>query len=1015
MAQSYSVTAILTAVDRGFSSAMNKAAKSTESLGATVQTKMGGIGKAMTVAGAATTALGVNALKSFGDYQASLNQAAVIAGGTAKDIDGLADVAERMGAELPISAQDAANAMVAMSRDGASIKTIKQEFPAIAKAATAAGADLETTASVVQQSMNIWGKSLKSPEQAAGILVQVANQSNASIESMQQALSSIGPTAAAAGYSMQDTATAIGLLTNTGMSSAQAADNLNHAIVQMQTPTKKAKGYMEELGISFRDAEGHMKPIPQIAGELNQAFEGMSEAQQDAALRAMFGQDGMKVMRTLMKSVADETDNATTSWNAASKAVEDYAGSTKKANKNLDSQAKEMQKNVGSSIEQLGGNWESLVFKSMRGAKKINGAYIGMASQALEWATKSNSGAAQFIRGFIGLSPVIGTAMTAVGGFLTNAQKIGSALSGGISAVGKLGSGAIGLTKKLFGVVSPANKLNSALDATGGKGAKAKDSLDKVADSSKKVNGPAKASSSSLMAVGTAALKIGVAIGVATAGIAALVFAITQLAKEGMQGVVTLGAVTLAIAALAGVFALLGPALTAGAVGIGVFGAAILGIGVGIGAATAGIAMLVTALNNFNMSGTQVVTILGAIGEGFAMMFVKFTLTLAENMPKIALAFVQMFVTIQQTVLAHLPEMIANGIKIILALIEGLTQGIPQIVGKITEMMVAIFGAIGDNAPQIVASFAAMCGQLLAAMVEISPLVLQVLVAALTGMLVAGATFASRFNELGGVLFNALKAGITGKKYDVVGEATKIIQSAGEEASRNGMNAFDKAGGNSAIASLKALGNKKGDHKSKGAELGNAAADGINSKKDSARRAGSSVGSSGAEGVRSKRGEFDSAGSFIGQGLVAGIQAMTGNVMGAASRLASMASNAIRSALKIHSPSQVTKEFGMYFGLGFINGISGMEEKTRRTANSLAEASMFAVPAVDTTDFTRSLTEVNRRLTGSVDNNLTNELSLNQQPAYINVSLGGTDYGAFVEDISREQGSQTSLNRNYKF
>lgn len=1037
MAESYSVRAVLEAYDSGFTSGMEKAAKATQNLGGSTQTNMKTVGKAVTVAGAATTAMGVNALKSFGDYQASLNQAAVIAGGTAKDIDGLADVAERMGAELPISAQDAANAMVAMSRDGASIKTIKQEFPAIAKAATAAGADLETTASVVQQSMNIWGKSLKSPEQAAGILVQVANQSNASIESMQQALSSIGPTAAAAGYSMQDTATAIGLLTNTGMSSAQAADNLNHAIVQMQTPTKKAKGYMEELGISFRDAEGHMKPIPQIAGELNQAFEGMSEAQQDAALRAMFGQDGMKVMRTLMKSVADETDNATTSWNAASKAIEDYAGSTKKSNKNLDSQAKEMQKNVGSSIEQLGGNWESLVFKSMRGAKKINGAYIGMASQALEWATKSNSGAAQFIRGFIGLSPVIGTAMTAVGGFLTNAQKIGSALGGGISAVGKLGSGAIGLTKKLFGVVSPANKLNSALDATGGKGAKAKDSLDKVADSSKKVNGPAKASSSSLMAVGTAALKIGVAIGVAAAGIAALVFAITQLAKEGMQGVVTLGTVTLAIAALAGVFALLGPTLTAGAVGIGVFGAAILGIGIGIGAATAGIAMLVTALNNFNMSGTQVVTILGAIGEGFAMMFVKFTLTLAENMPKIALSFVQMFLTIQQTVLEHLPQMISNGVQIILALLDGLTQGIPQIVAKITEMMIAIFGAIGNNAPQIVASFAAMCGQLLEALVAISPLLIQVIVAALAGMVAAALTFAGQFQNIGVVLLKALIAGATGQKFDVVGAATDIIKSAGTEASKNGMAAFDAAGGNSAISSLKAISAKKAEHQSAGASLGSAAANGVNSKSGEAKNAGNSVGSSAASGiksknsdtknagsslgssavsgVRSKHGEMHSAGGFIGSGLVAGIQGMTGNVLGVAATLASKAAEMIRRALKIHSPSRVTKELGMYFGLGFVNGINGMEEKTGKAAQSLAEASMFTVPSVDTHDFANSIAAMNNNMSGSVTGSLTHELNINQQPAYINLSLGGSDYGAFVEDIGREQGAQASLTRNYKF
>ncbi len=468
MAQSYSVTAVLSAVDRGFSSTMDKAATATKSLGTTVQEKMSGIGKAVTIAGAATTAMGVSALKGYGTFEQSLNQAAVIAGGTAKDIDGLADVANRMGAELPLSAQDAADAMVAMARDGASINTIKKEFPAIAKAATAAGADLQTTASVVQQSMNIWGDSLKSPEQAAGILVQVANQSNASIESMQEALASVGPTAANAGYSMQDTANAIGLLTNKGMSSARAADNLNHAIIQMQSPTKKSREYMEQLGISFRDSEGKMKPIPQIAGELSQALKGLGKEQQDTALKVMLGQDGMRVMQNLMRSVADETDNTATSWNAASKAIEKYAGSTEKSNKNLDKQAVEMQKNIGSSLEQLGGSWDNLVKKSMSGAKKINGSYIGMANKAVDWATKSNSAIAQATRGFIGLSPVIGSAMTAVGGFLTNAQKIGGALSGGISATKAFGSGVstfMSVSKALIGVAKGSQAALLALQA----------------------------------------------------------------------------------------------------------------------------------------------------------------------------------------------------------------------------------------------------------------------------------------------------------------------------------------------------------------------------------------------------------------------------------------------------------------------------------------------------------------------------------------------------------------------
>lgn len=1037
MAQSYSVTAVLSAVDRGFSSTMDKAATATKSLGTTVQEKMSGIGKAVTIAGAATTAMGVSALKGYGSFKQSLNQAAVIAGGTAKDIDGLADVANRMGAELPLSAQDAADAMVAMARDGASIGTIKKEFPAIAKAATAAGADLQTTASVVQQSMNIWGDSLKSPEQAAGILVSTANMSNASIESMQQALATMGPTATMTGMDMQTVATAIGLLTNKGFSAAQASDDLNHAILQMAAPSKVAKGAMEDLGISYRDAEGNMKPFPQILSEVAEKTDGLGKAQKDAALKALFGTAGMKAILPLLDSVKDKTGNTATSWDAFTKAMDEAAGTTEKANKTLDKQAVEMQKNVGSKIEQLGGNWESLRNKAMDSQSKVTGSMLDMANTALDWAGKSDSSTAKVIRGFIGLSPAIGPAMTAVGGFLTNAQKIGGALSGGISAVGKLGSGAVGLTKKLFGVVSPANKLNSALDGTGGKGAKAKDSLDKVASSSSKVSAPAKASATSLVGIGTAALKIGVAIGVATAGMAALVFAIAQLSKEGMQGIITLGAVTVAIGALAGVFALLGPPLTAGAVGIGVFGAAVLGVGIGIGAATAGIAALITALNNFNMTGAQVVAILSAIGTGFAMMITNFLGTLAENMPKIALSFVQMFITIQQTVLAHLPEMISNGIKIILALLDGLTQGIPQIVAKITEMMIAIFDAIGNNAPQIVASFAAMCGQLLEALVRISPLLIQVLTAALVGMIAAGMTFVGKFNELGKVVLQALIAGVTGKKFDAVSAATDIMKSAGAEASKNGMQAFDKAGGNSAIASLKAIGNKKGEHRSKGAELGNAAADGIKSKNGSMRNAGSDIGRAGADGVKSKtgdarnsgsdlgkagadgarsqRGAFNSAGSFIADGLSAGINAMSGNVMGVAASLASKAASAIKAALKIHSPSRVTKEFGMYFGLGFINGISGMEAKTKKTAENLAQASMFSIPPVNTHDFVNSIATMNGQLTGSVRGDLTHELSINQQPAYINVSLGGTDYGAFVADISREQGSQASLTRNYKF
>lgn len=440
------VTAHIGADIADYQSAMKTVSSVTSSAMATANQAVADVGKTLAVTGAAVTALGVKALTSFGSFEQSLNQAAVIAGGTSKDIQGLADVANKMGADLPLSAKDAADAMVAMARDGASISTIKEEFPAIAQAATAAGSDLQQTASVVQNAMNIWGESIGSPAQAASTLVQVANLSNASIEEMQHALATAGGSARLAGMSMQDTSSAIGLLTNQGFSAADASQDLNHAILQMLAPSQAAQGAMSDLGLSFTDANGNLKPFKQILQETAKATDGMGAADKAAALKTIFHSAGMKAMIPLLKAVEDETGNTTTSWDAFTKAVDDASSSQAQAEKVLESQSTEMQKNVGSKLEQVGGNWDSLSNKSQEAAKAINGAWIDMTNNALQWATTSNSAIAKGIRGFLGLAPIIGAATLATGSFLTAATKIGSVMSTvGTAIVSPLGIAVIGI------------------------------------------------------------------------------------------------------------------------------------------------------------------------------------------------------------------------------------------------------------------------------------------------------------------------------------------------------------------------------------------------------------------------------------------------------------------------------------------------------------------------------------------------------------------------------------------
>lgn len=448
----YNVEAVLKANVTQFSSGIKEAESMFDSLlnksNSTMDKLASGIsvaGKAMTGIGLGTTAIGVSAAKGFGEFQMNLNKAAVVAGGTSKNINELADVANRMGAELPISANEAAQAMIEMAQNGADLNKIKTQFPAIAQAATAAGADLTTTAGVVQQAMNVWGDSIGSSEQAAAILTQNANISNASIETMKQGLSNVASSSKLLGVNMTDASAAIGLITNTGMSAAQASQDLNHAMLKMAAPSKNGVKAMKRLGLSFTDAAGNMKPFKQILTEVADKTKDMSQAEKTETLKNLFDTSGMQAINPLLDAVMNKTDDATKSWEAATNALNGVSGSQADAAKFLAESANEMQQNMGSKIEQVGGNWEALTNTAMAAKGGVTSSLLDMTNNALSWAASSDSAVAQWTRSFIGLSPVIGPIMTTVGTAMMNVNNIAKGLGGAFNGLKAVMSNPFGL------------------------------------------------------------------------------------------------------------------------------------------------------------------------------------------------------------------------------------------------------------------------------------------------------------------------------------------------------------------------------------------------------------------------------------------------------------------------------------------------------------------------------------------------------------------------------------------
>lgn len=128
------------------------------------------------------------------------------------------------------------------------------------------------------------------------------------------------------------------------------------------------------------------------------------------------------------------------------------------------------------------------------------------------------------------------------------------------------------------------------------------------------------ASPAQWLSMGAAMLMVGAGVALVAGGIYILVQAAIELGNAGTSTQLAMLGLGVGIAVLAGIFALLGPVLTASAVGILAFGASVALIGAGIAIAAYGLSILVNAFANaegaITATGQAISTAAQGIGQG---------------------------------------------------------------------------------------------------------------------------------------------------------------------------------------------------------------------------------------------------------------------------------------------------------------------------------------------------------------------------------------------------------------
>ena len=298
-AESYSVKAVLSAVDSNFSSTMKSCSDTAERLRGTISSGLGfGAmaaigGKAVTAVGSALKSVTTSAVSAGMSFENAMSSVAAISGATGTNFESLSKKAKEMGASTKYTATEAANAMEYMAMAGWKTEDMLSGIDGIMNLAAASGSDLARTSDIVTDALTAFGKQAKDSGEFADVLAAASANANTNVDLMGETFKYVGSVAGAMGYSIQDISLATGLMANSSIKGSAAGTALRSTITRMAKPTEESSMAMSVLGLSLTDTNGNMKSFGEVMKDMRKGMQGMTEDEKASYAAMLGGQEAM--------------------------------------------------------------------------------------------------------------------------------------------------------------------------------------------------------------------------------------------------------------------------------------------------------------------------------------------------------------------------------------------------------------------------------------------------------------------------------------------------------------------------------------------------------------------------------------------------------------------------------------------------------------------------------------------------------------------------------------------------
>ncbi|NWD70761.1 phage tail tape measure protein [Pseudomonas gingeri] len=263
---------------------------------------LAGKGAAGLATGGAALYGGARLLVPGVDFDASMSKTQAITrlDKGSEDLKALRDQARELGGSTMFTAGQASDAQGFLGMAGFDPKAIKAAMPGMLNLAAAGGAELAETADIASNIMSGLGMTADQMDKLGDVLVGTFTRANTDLRMLGETMKYAAPMARTYGVDLETAAAMAGKLGDAGLQGSMGGTALSSIMNRLAAPPKAAAKALDKLKIQTADAQGNLRPLPDILKEIHDKTANMGTAAKGGLFKAIAGEEAVKGMAQLV-------------------------------------------------------------------------------------------------------------------------------------------------------------------------------------------------------------------------------------------------------------------------------------------------------------------------------------------------------------------------------------------------------------------------------------------------------------------------------------------------------------------------------------------------------------------------------------------------------------------------------------------------------------------------------------------------------------------------------------------